>query len=189
MLTYPRPPWPGRRVSTVCVPPFRHRVMTDPAPPCARRGMAVRVPPRGHRVLTYPRPPRPGRRVSAVCVPPFWHRVMSNPAPPCARRHGRPSAATRAPGADVPPAIPAEAPGQHRLRAVAITTVALPAGSHRPRQEGLPRVPANPRTLTHPHTHQHTAHTRTAFSHDYQVRPILRKHKSTPLHMVERGRG
>ena len=34
-----------------------------------------------------------------------------------AARHGRLSAATRAPGADVPPAITAGAPGQHRLRA------------------------------------------------------------------------
>ena len=67
--------------------------MTDPAPPCARRGMAVRVPPRGHRVLTYPRPFRPGRRVSTVCVPHracrswtgrVWckrRRVMADPAP------------------------------------------------------------------------------------------------------------
>ena len=60
--------------------------MSDPAPPCARRGMAVRVPPRGHRVLTYPALPQRRRRVSTVCVPPIWHRVMSDLAPPCARR-------------------------------------------------------------------------------------------------------
>ena len=88
---------------------------------------------------------------------------------PKAPGHGRPRAASsdvvrpdrlratlRAPGADVPLATVAGAPGQHRLRAVANATVALPAGQHRPRQEGLPRVPANPRILTHPHFH-HTA--------------------------------
>ena len=70
--------------------------------------------------------------------------------------HDRPRATLRAPGADVPLATTAGAPGQHRLRAMAIATVALPAGQHRLRQEGLPRVPANPRTLIYPHSH-HTA--------------------------------
>ena len=86
---------------------------------------------------------------------------------PCAALHaawhGRPSAATRAPGADVPPAIPAEAPGQYCLRAVAIATVALPAGLHRLRQVILPRTPATPNILTHPHFHQDTAHTHTVY--------------------------
>ena len=59
--------------------------MNDPAPPCARRGMAVRVPPRGRRVLTYPWPPRPGRRVSIVCVPRNGRKITSDPAP-CQRR-------------------------------------------------------------------------------------------------------
>ena len=76
--------------------------------------------------------------------------------------HDRPRATLAAPGADVPLATTAGAPGQHRLRAVANATVALPAGQPRLRQECLPRVPANPRTLTYPHTHRHTAHTRTA---------------------------
>ncbi len=71
-------------------------------------------------------------------------------------RHDRPSATLRAPGAGVPLATTAGAPGQHRLRAMANATVALPAGSHRLRQEGLPHTPANPRTLTHQHTHQDT---------------------------------
>ena len=70
--------------------------------------------------------------------------------------HDRPRATLRAPGADVPLATTAGAPGQHRLRAMAIATVALPAGQRRLRQEGLPRVPANPRTLIYPHSH-HTA--------------------------------
>ena len=93
-----------------------------------------------------------------------------------AAKHGRLSAATRAPGADVPPAtaagapgadVPlattAGAPGQRRLRAMATATVALPAGQHRLRQDGLPRVPANPRTLTYPHSHRDTALTRTTY--------------------------
>ena len=78
--------------------------------------------------------------------------------------HDRPCATPRAPGADVPPAITAGAPGQHRLRAMANATVALPAGLRRLRQEGLPRVPANPRTLTYPRSHRDTAHTRTKYS-------------------------
>ncbi len=68
--------------------------MSDPTPPCARRGMAVRVPPRGHRVLTYPRPLRPRRRVSTVCVPPIWHRVMTDPSP---RQQARRSMAVHVP--------------------------------------------------------------------------------------------
>ena len=44
--------------------------MADPSPRHPTwRGMTVRAPPLGHRVPTYPWPPRPGRRVSAVCVP------------------------------------------------------------------------------------------------------------------------
>ena len=78
-------------------------------------------------------------------------------------RHDRPRATPRAPGADVPPATTAGAPGQHRLRAVAIATVALPAGPRRLRQEGLPHVPANPRTHTYPHSHRDTALTRTTY--------------------------
>ena len=70
-----------------------------------------------------------------------------------AAKHGRLSAAPRAPGADVPPATPARAPGQYRPRAVAIATVALPAGPHRLRQESLPHTPANPRTLTYSYSH------------------------------------
>ena len=66
-----------------------------------------------------------------------------------AAKHGRPRAAPRAPGTDVPLATVAGAPGPYRPRAVAIATVALPAGAHRLRQEGLPHTPANPRTLTY----------------------------------------
>ena len=94
-----------------------------------------------------------------------------------AARHGRLSAATRAPGADVPPATPAgapgqyclsaaprapganlplaisaRAPGQHRLSAAPIATAPVPAGLRRLRQAVLPRVPATPNTLTYPHS-------------------------------------
>ena len=58
-----------------------------------------------------------------------------------------------------PPATTAGAPSQQRPSAAPIATVALPAGQHRLRQEGLPRVPANPRTQTYLHTHRDTAHT------------------------------
>ena len=70
------------------------------------------------------------------------------------------SAALQAPGADLPLAIPARAPGHHRLRAAPIATVPSPAGLRRLRQEVLPRVPANPRTLTYPHSHRLNCHSR-----------------------------
>ena len=107
-----------------------------------------------------------------------------------AARHGRLSAAATAPGADIPPATTAGAPGQYcqsaaprapghgrplaitagvfdhdRLSAAPIATVAPPAGHHRPHQEGLPYTPANPRTLTHSSAHQDTAHDYTTNSH------------------------
>ena len=83
--------------------------------------------------------------------------------------HGRPLAAQRAagrdrlrvafgaPGDDVPLATTAGAPGHDRLSAVLIATVPLPAGVSRLRQVILPRVPANPRTLTYSQSHQDTA--------------------------------
>ena len=80
--------------------------------------------------------------------------------------HDRPRATPRAPGADVPPATAAGVPGQYRLRAVAIATVALPAGLRRLRQVILPRTPATPNTLTYPHSHRDTAHTRAVHSQD-----------------------
>ena len=104
----------------------------------------------------------------------------------CAARHGRLSAASTAPGADIPLASLAGAPGQYcqsaaprapghgrplattvgvlchdRLSAALIATVTLPAGQHRLRQEGLPRTPANPRTLIYLRSHQDTTHIRT----------------------------
>ena len=100
-----------------------------------------------------------------------------------AARHGRLSAATGAPGADVPPATTAGAPGQYRLSAAPrapghgrplaapraaghdrlsaapVATVSSPAGKRRLRQVILPRVPATPNTLTYPHSHRDTAQT------------------------------
>ena len=99
--TYPQPPRPGRRVSTVCVPcrqrrtttgpassTKRRRVMVDPPPRhLARWGMTVRAPPPGHRVPTYPRPTTaraPGQyRLSAVAI-----ATVPSPAGPRRLRQG-----------------------------------------------------------------------------------------------------
>ena len=101
-------------------------------------------------------------------------------AAPRAARHGRLSAATGAPGADVPPATTAGAPGQHclsavprapgherpraaqcvarhgRLSAAPIATVSSPAGVSWLRQVILPRTPATPNTLTYSHSRSTT---------------------------------
>ena len=115
--------------------------------------------------------------------------------------HGRPLAAQRAaghdrlsaelpaPGADVPLATTAGAPGQHRLSAAPIATAPVPAGLRRLRQEGLPRVPANPRTLIYSPAHRDTTHNRAAFSHTPRYAQS-RESRNPPLStMVERGRG
>ena len=90
--------------------------------------------------------------------------------------HGRPLAAQRAagrdrlrvafgaPGDDVPLATTAGAPGHDRLSAVLIATVPLPAGVSRLRQVILPRVPANPRTLTYSQSRLNTAQNRAGYS-------------------------
>ena len=95
------------------------------------------------------------------------HHCLS--AVPRAPGHGRPLAAQRAagrdrlrvafgaPGDDEPLATTARAPGHHRLSAAPIATAPLPAGVRRLRQGVLPRVPANPRTLTYSQSHQDTA--------------------------------
>ena len=90
-------------------------------------------------------------------------RAPSHERPLAAQRaagHGWLSAALEAPGADVPLAMTAGAPGHHRLSAAPIATVPSPAGLRRLRQEVLPRVPANPRTPTHPHSHCLNRHSR-----------------------------
>ena len=137
---------------------------------------------------------------------------------PRAVRHGRLSAATRAPGADVPLTTTARAPGQYclsaahwapgpsrrhaltawavapdrlsatllapgaaalraitapvsgqyRLRATCIATAPPPAGQSRRRQGSLLGAAATPNTLTYPHVHRDTTHTRTTHSPRYQ---------------------
>ena len=79
----------------------------------------------------------------------------------CVARHGRLSAATGAPGADVPPGHHGRGAGSalsecrtHRHRVLA-------GRKRRLRQVILPRVPATPNTLTYPHSH-HTAETNRA---------------------------
>ena len=74
--------------------------------------------------------------------------------------HDRLSAALRAPGTDLLLASTAKAAGQHRPSAAPLATVALPAGPRRLRQAGLPHTPANPRTLTYPHSHRMCRHSR-----------------------------
>ena len=130
-----------------------------------------------------------------------------------AARHGRLSAATGAPGADVPPATTAGAPGQYclsaaprapghgrplaitagapghdRLSAAPTATVPSPAGLHRLRQECLPRVPANPRTLTYMHARQDTAHTRTVYRRATRYAQS-RESRNPPLSTWWRGAG
>ena len=130
-----------------------------------------------------------------------------------AARHGRLSAATGAPGADVPRATPARAPGQYclsaaprapghgrplaitagvsvhdRLSAAPIATVSSPAGSHRLRQECLPHNPANPRTLTYSPARQDAAHNRAAFSHTPRYAQS-RESRNPPLSTWWRGAG
>ncbi len=75
------------------------------------------------------------------------------------------SAALRAPGADLLLASTAKAAGHHRPSAAPIATVSLPTGPRRLRQEGLPHTPANPRTLTNPHTHRLNHHSRLPSRH------------------------
>ena len=82
------------------------------------------------------------------------------PAAQRAARHDRLSAALPAPDDDAPLAATASLSSHHRPSAASIATVSLPAGLRRLRQECLPRVPANPRTLIYPHSHRLTRHSR-----------------------------
>ena len=86
------------------------------------------------------------------------------PAAQRAARHDRLSAALPAPDDDAPLAATASLSSHHRPSAASIATVALPAGLRRLRQECLPRVPANPRTLIYPHSHHTTEKNRATHS-------------------------
>ena len=142
------------------------------APGTARQGRTrIIVSTNDGGVATQPRAPGHGRPLAAQR----------------AARHGRLSADSGAPGADVPLATTARAPGQHclsaaprapgherhrwplrpqraashhRPSAAPIATVPLPAGVHRLCQGFLPRVPANPRTLIYPHSDRLNRHSR-----------------------------
>ena len=98
------------------------------------------------------------------------------------------SAALLAPGVVVSPAVAAGAPRQHRLSAAPIATVSLPAGQHRPRQEGLPYTPAIPRTLTHSSAHQDTAPTPTLYRRPTR-NAQSRESRNSPLSTIWRGAG
>ena len=131
----------------------------------------------------------------------------------CAARHGRLSAASTAPGADIPPATAAGAPGQYcqsaaprapghgrplaimagvfghdRLSAASTATAPSPAGPRRLRQVSLPRTPATPNTLTNPRTHQDITHTAYRRATRYAQ---SRESASPPLdsQMLEKGPG
>ena len=118
-------------------------------------------------------------------------RAPSHERPLAAQRaagHGWLSAALEAPGYDVPLATTARAPGhdclsavprapghgrplaaqraagRDRLSAAPIATAPLPAGVRRLRQGVLPRVPANPRTLTYSQSRLNTAQNRAGYS-------------------------
>ena len=119
------------------------------APGTARQGRTGTIVPatRGG-VATQPRAPGHGRPLAA------------QPA----AGHGRLSAALEAPGDDEPLATTARALGHHRLSAAPIVTAPLPAGMRRLRQGVLPRVPANPRTLTYSQSRLNTAQNRAGYS-------------------------
>ena len=140
------------------------------APGTARQGRTgTSVPATRGGVATQPRAPGHGR-------------------PPAAQRaagHGRLSAASGAPGADVPLASTAGAPGYDRLSAVAIATAALPAGVSRLCQGVLPRVPANPRILIYPHSHS----TAASFSRQRESSPHPHESRNPPLSTWWRGAG
>ena len=92
-------------------------------------------------------------RLSAALRPGRRHRVLTYPWPLAGHVAGGAGSASSA-------CHCGRGAGQHRLRAMANATVSLPAGLRRLRQECLPRVPANPRTLTYPHSQLDTAHNR-----------------------------
>ena len=110
------------------------------------------------------------------------------PAAQRAARHDRLSADLPAPDDDAPLAATASLSSHHRPSAASIATVSLPAGLRRLRQECLPRVPANPRTLIYPHSHRDTAHTRAAFSHTPRYAQS-RESRNPPLSTWWRGAG
>ena len=82
------------------------------------------------------------------------------------------SAALRAPGHGRPLATTARAPGHHRLSAAPIATAPLPARVRRLLPVILPRVPATPNTLTYSHSRStHAPNYPPSRSTTHQVHP------------------
>ena len=136
-------------------------VATQPRAPGHGRPLAAQRAARHGRLSAASEAPGADVPLATTARAPGQHCLSAAPRAPghgrplaaqCAAGHDRLSAALQAPGADVPLATMTRAPGQHRPSAASIATVSVPAGLHRLRQECLPRVPANPRTLTYPHS-------------------------------------
>ena len=117
-----------RRTTTGPTPGTKgRRVMADPSPRHPTwRGMTVRAPPPGHRVLMYPRPLRLGRRVSIVCVP--WR----TPPSPC--RPASAGCARKACPASLP--IPAPSPTRAPTETLPTPAPSIPELSRPPAQRG-----------------------------------------------------
>ena len=174
MQDYPGAPGTARQGRTgTIVPATRGGVATQPRAPGHGRPLAAQ-PAAGHGRLSAALE-APGYDVPlATTARAPGHDCLS--AVPRAPGHGRPLAAQRAagrdrlrvafgaPGDDEPLATTARAPGHHRLSAAPIVTAPLPAGMRRLRQGVLPRVPANPRTLTYSQSRLNTAQNRAGYS-------------------------
>ena len=204
---------PGADVppATMAGAPGQHCLSAVPRAPGHGRPLAASSGVAGHdRPCATLRAPGADVPLATTAGAPGQHRLRaaqrapdhfrSRPAPK-APGHGRPLAAPSgvvghdrlcatltAPGHDVPPATTAGAPGYDRLSAVAIATAPSPAGLRRLRQECLPRVPANPRTLTYPHSHRDTTHTRTLYRRATRYAQS-RESRNPPLSTRWRGAG
>ena len=150
--------------------PGQHCLSAVPRAPGHGRPLAALSAARHDRPCATHRAPGADVPLATTAKAPGQHRLSAVPHQPVPRpeapghdlspRSGRRGmtvrATLKAPGHDEPLASTAGAPGHDRLSAVAIATAPSPAGLRRLRQGVLPRVPANPRTLTYPHSH-HTA--------------------------------
>ena len=175
MQDYPGAPGTARQGRTgTSVPTDSGGVATQPRAPSHERPLAAQRA-AGHGWLSAAlEAPGDDVPLTTTARAPGHHCLSAVPRTP---GHGRPLAAQRAagrdrlrvafgaPGDDVPLATTAGAPGHHRLSAVLIATVPLPAGVSRLRQGVLPRVPANPRTLTYSQSHRLNRHSRRLNRH------------------------
>ena len=141
--------------------------------------------------LSFPHPP-------PICPPDGDWQMQDLPGAPGTARQGRTriivltndggnATQPRAPGHERP--LAAKRAARHgRLSAAPTATVPSPAGPRRLRQECLPRVPANPRTLTYMHARQDTAHTRTVYRRATRY-VQSRESRNPPLSTWWRGAG